>query len=67
MVNALDKLKKSGNETPIRSVVVEKMGSKEAPKIYSRAGVSTFKAYANLAENKGIVVNMGDRIALAGS
>ena len=67
MVNVLNGLKKFGNETPLRTVVVEKMGFKEAPKIYSRAGVSTFKAYANLAENKGIVVNMGDRIALAGS
>jgi len=65
--NALDELKKFGNETPLRSVVVEKMGPKKAPKIYSGVGVSSFKEYANLAEIKGIVVNIGERIALAGS
>ncbi len=66
LINALNELKESGDTVPIRSVVVAKMGS-DLSQIYRRVGVDKFKAYANLAASRGIVVNKGDRIALAGN
>ncbi|KAF8336369.1 uncharacterized protein EI90DRAFT_3119649 [Cantharellus anzutake] len=67
LIDALVRLKELGQEKPIRSVVVEKIGTKRILELYKKAGVNSFKAYAELAADTGLVVNLFDRIALVGN